>query len=185
MMAGFLARGAFQRSGLALFVLSLCFVDPASADPGNDNRAPDLGDCNDLQAPEGHKVAFWAYAEGVQVYRWNGTSWAFQGPEAVLYAGGTDDGVIGIHYAGPTWETISGSYVVAAVQERCTPDPTAIPWLLLAALESGGTGVLRGVTYVQRVNTVGGLIPSQPGEIVGELARVPYTADYFFYRQQN
>ena len=35
---------------------------------------------------------------------------------------------------------------------------------------------------IQRVNTVGGKAPTAPGDYVGELVRVPYTAEYFFYR---
>jgi hypothetical protein len=184
-MAEIIARRVFQLAILALLLFGPGLVVPTTADPGNDNRAPDLGDCQDLEVPAGHKVKFSAYAEGVQIYRWNGTAWAFQAPEAVLYANDNANGVVGTHYAGPTWETNSGSYVVGAVMERCTPNPDAIPWLLLAAVDSDGPGVLDGVTYIQRVNTVGGLAPSEPGEFPGEVARVPYTADYYFYRQHK
>jgi len=40
------------------------------------------------------------------------------------------------------------------------------------------------VTQIQRVNTVGGNAPANPGSVTGEEARVPYTAEYFFYREQ-
>jgi hypothetical protein len=40
------------------------------------------------------------------------------------------------------------------------------------------------VSYIQRVNTTGGLAPVEPGEEPGEEARVPYTADYYFYRKK-
>jgi len=43
-------------------------------------------------------------------------------------------------------------------------------------------GIFEPTTYIQRVNTVGGLAPSTPGTVVGEEARVPYAAEYFFYR---
>ena len=43
-----------------------------------------------------------------------------------------ENGVVGIHYGGPTWESLSGSKVVGAVIDRATPDASAIPWLLLA-----------------------------------------------------
>jgi hypothetical protein len=163
-------------------LLLLALVAPAGADPGADNRAPDLGDCQILAVPTGNKVAFHVYAEGVQIYGWNGTSWAFVAPEAVLYADAGDDGAVGIHYAGPTWESVSGSKVVGTVLQRCTPDPDAIPWLLLRAVSSEGPGILHRLTYIQRVNTVGGLAPADPGDFPGEIARVPYTAEYFFYR---
>jgi Protein of unknown function (DUF3455) len=166
----------------ALALLLLACVAPAGADPGNDNRAPDLGDCQNLQVPAGNKVAFHVYAEGVQIYRWNGTSWIFLAPEAVLFANAGGDGVVGIHYAGPTWESVSGSKVRGTVLERCTPDPDAIPWLLLGAVFNEGPGVFRRVTFIQRVNTVGGNAPTDPGDVPDEVARVPYTTEYFFYR---
>src|SRR5262245_57810905 len=67
------------------------------------SRGVDLDECVDLAAPQGSKLVFHAYAEGVQIYQWNGTTWAFRGPSANLYsdAAGTDR--IGTHYAGPTW----------------------------------------------------------------------------------
>jgi len=172
---------------VALFVLALV-ATPLFAEPGNDNRAPELtGDAEKLEAEAGNKVAFHAYAEGVQIYRWTGTAWAFVGPEAVLYA--TDNaggaGVIGIHYAGPTWESAGGSKVVGQVVDRCTPDPDAIDWLLLRGASSGGPGIFNGVTFIQRINTVGGKAPTAAGEFVGQVVRVPYTADYFFYRKQG
>src|SRR5262245_44558649 len=106
-MAEFIVRGAIQRAILTLLLFGPGFVVSARAEPGNDNRAPDVGDCLELQPPEGHKVAFSAYAKGVQIYGWNGTSWVFLRPEAVLYADAEAHGVIGTHYAGPTWESNS------------------------------------------------------------------------------
>ena len=143
---------------------------------------PDLGSCPALKPPAGSKLAFHVYAEGVQIYRWNGTSWAFVAPEAELYADVGGKGMVGTHYAGPTWESLSGSKVVGTVLERCTPDANAIPWLLLGALSSEGPGIYHRVAFIQRVNTVGGLAPSMAGSVVGEVTRVPYTTEYYFYR---
>jgi hypothetical protein len=69
------------------------------------------------------------------------------------------------------------------VLERCTPDPAAIPWLLLGAVEPQGPGIFHQVTFIQRVNTEGGKAPTDAGTVVGEVAYVPYTAEYFFYRE--
>jgi hypothetical protein len=178
-MVEVIRRSAVRLGVSALFLLAL--VAPAGAD-----RTPDLGDCQNLRVPEGHRVAFVTYAEGVQIYRWNGTSWAFVAPEAVLYSGDEeDDEVVGIHYAGPTWESNSGSMVRGAVVDRCTPDASAIPWLLLRAVSSEGPGIFHRVTFIQRLYTAGGVAPAAPGDFVGEEARVPYTTWYFFYRQQD
>jgi hypothetical protein len=176
-------RARVRAAALALLLLAL--AAPVGAAPGDGNRAPDLGDCENLQVPEGNKVAFHAYAEGVQIYRWNGTGWVFVAPEALLYAGAEEDDPVAIHYAGPTWESASGSTVVGKVLERCTPDPDAIPWLLLEAVSSEGPGIFDGVTFIQRVNTAGGKAPADPGDFVGEEVRVPYTAEYFFYRAHD
>ena len=163
--------------------LLLALVVTAGAEPGNDNRAPVLtGDCEKLTVEAGHKVVAHAYAVGVQVYRWNGTGWGFMGPEAVLYHGDDDTAELGVHYAGPTWESVSGSKVVAAVVDRAFPDPDAIPWLLLKATSSEGPGIFDRVTFIQRLNTTGGNAPGEPGAFVGEVVEVPYPADYYFYR---
>lgn len=52
--------------------------------------------------PAENKVAFHVYAEGVQLYRWDDTSWVFLGPKAVLFADAKSQGTVGLHYAGPT-----------------------------------------------------------------------------------
>ena len=172
---------AVAAAGAAALLLAL--VMTAGAEPGNDNRAPVLtGDCEKLTVDAGHKVIAHAYAVGVQVYRWNGTGWSFVGPEAVLYYGDDDTAEMGTHYVGPTWESVSGSKVVAAVVDRAFPDPDSIPWLKLKASKSEGPGIFEGVTYIQRLNTVGGNPPSEPGDYIGEVVEVPYTADYYFYR---
>lgn len=152
---------------------------------GHENREPDLSDFPKLEVPEGNKVSFHTYAVGVQIYTWSGTAWVFQAPEALLYSTDHHCGVVGIHYAGPTWESNSGSYVVGALLERATVDPTAIPWLKLAAVDSDGPGIFDGTTFIQRVNTVGGVAPAQAGHSVGEQAQVPYTAEYYFYRKSH
>jgi hypothetical protein len=177
-MAKLMRPSVFKSAALALLLLALSAPVGAS-----DNRAPDLSDYPKLQVGEGYKVAFRAYAEGFQIYRWNGTSWSFVAPEAVLYD--QDDEVIGTHYAGPTWESNSGSTVKGAVLERATPNPAAIPWLLLGAVDSEGPGIFNGVTHIQRVNTVGGLAPAYAGDFVGEEVWVPYAADYYFYRRAS
>ena len=63
--------------------------------------------------------------------------------------------------------------------------PKAIPWLLLGAVSNAGEGIFAPVTYVQRVNTVGGTAPAAPGATAGDVARVPYTAEYVFYRARG
>ena len=63
-----------------------------------------------------------------------------------------------------------------------TVDSSAIPWLLLQAKTAEGPSIFALTTYVQRVNTAGGLAPAAAGTSAGQVARVPYTAQYVFYR---
>jgi hypothetical protein len=67
----------------------------------------------------------------------------------------------------------------------CTPDQSAIAWLLLVSTETNGPGIFNGITYIQRVNTTGGIAPTAIGLSTGEVKEVPYTAEYYFYRASN
>jgi hypothetical protein len=152
---------------------------PAS---GRDDRSEVRGECDALRPPAGSKLAAHFHAVGVQIYHWSGTAWTFVAPEAVLYAdaGGMDK--VGRHYAGPTWESVGGSTVVGGTARLCTHDSSAIPWLSLGAVAGERPGIFRRITFIQRMHTVGGLAPSAPGSVAGQEARVPYTAEYLFYR---
>lgn len=153
-----------------------------AAGSGTDRPAVGLGTCEELRVPAGSTLAFHAYAQGLQVYRWDGSSWTLVAPSAKLFADAEGKGAVGTHYAGPTWESASGSTVVGAVSDRCTPNPDAIPWLLLGTVSSEGPGVFQGVTHIQRVHTVGGKAPSEAGIFTDQVRGIPYTAEYFFYR---
>jgi hypothetical protein len=141
-----------------------------------------------LQAPAGSTLYLEALASGVQIYECSrkadsSYAWVFKAPEATLTA--RSGKPLGRHYAGPTWEALDGSAIVGAVKAQSpAPSETAIPWLLLAAKSNTGSGAFSGFTYVQRVATVGGVAPSGGcGEsTVKNVARVPYSASYFFYR---
>jgi len=180
--SGRVGSGFFPTVTLAAEVL-LLLASSAAMQADTDSRTPEVPAA--IQVPGGtNKVHFHAYAEGVQIYVWNGSSWVFQAPEAVLFADVGAQGEIGIHYVGPTWESESGSKVVGARVAGVTVDATAIPWLLLKSTSTQGPGIFDRTTYIQRVNTVGGLAPAAPGTIAGQEARVPYTAEYYFYREQ-
>src|SRR5687768_46139 len=88
---------------VALAVLGLLLLLPVAG--AAQGRAPDLGECQNLRVPEESKVSLRVFAAGVQIYRWNGTSWSFVAPEAELFANAGLNGLVGIHYAGPTWES--------------------------------------------------------------------------------
>jgi len=98
--------------------------------------------------------------------------------------------VVGTHYVGPTWQAEDGSFVRAArVAGAPAPIAGAVPWLLLSANAHGGPeGRMTSVTSIQRLTTSGGVAPAAEecnAATVKTEARVPYTADYFFYRANN
>ena len=140
-----------------------------------------------LDPGAGEKLALVVPAKGDQIYECRAKKdqagsleWAFVAPEAVLY-----DGVgkkIGRHYAGPHWEAADGSKVVGAVKQRADAQSAKdIPWLLLGAKSVGKNGAFSRVTSIQRVATAGGVAPAAGCTLAGQQARVPYTADYYFF----
>jgi Protein of unknown function (DUF3455) len=164
------ALSANKATASALAVLLGGGLTALAAGSGADNRAPEVPDTIAVQG--NNKVSFHGFGVGVQIYTWNGSSWGTAVPAATLF---DDEGnVIAIHFAGPTWESNSGSKVVGALPPASvTVDPDAIPWLLLSAKNPEGPGIFAQTTFIQRVNTTGGKAPSVDGAFVGQVARVP------------
>ena len=164
----------------------LCAAAALTSQADADNRSPDLPPiCERITPPSDNKVVAHVFATGVQIYHWNGSAWAFFAPVATLYADASHQTQVGTHFAtptGPAWRANDGSQVVEQRVDGCTPDTTAIQWLLLRTISEEGNGIFSGVSFVQRVNTVGGIAPSEAGTSVGEERQVPYTAEYIFYR---
>jgi hypothetical protein len=173
--------GSTLQSIESVAALLLCVAITSGAASAADNRAPEVPAT--IAVPEGQKVHFYGFALGVQIYTWNGTNWGSSVPEAVLFDNAGN--VVATHFGGPTWESNSGSQVVGSLPPLAVVvDPTAIPWLRLATVPSRthGPGIFAEITFIHRVNTVGGKAPSEAGTFVGQVARVPYAADYYFYR---
>jgi hypothetical protein len=149
---------------------------------GNDNRAPEVP--NEIFVDSStNKVQLHGFGVGFQVYTWDGLTWTGPVPDATLFD--TEGNIVADHFAGPSWQSPSGSLVVGTVTGKITMDLTAIPWVRLVPVLKEGPGVFADVTFIQRVNTVGGKAPATNGTVIGQIAAVPYTADYFFYRASN
>jgi len=164
--------------------VALCASQTAQAGPAE----PSVPSA--IVVPEGHKLFLVADAVGVQIHSCDavGTSFrlTFVAPRADLF---DDKGkLLTTHFGGPTWQAKDGSLVVGQVEQRVTVDPTAIPWLrLVAASTAAGTDGYRlaHTTFVQRLETTGGLAPSPEtchAGTVGKIAEVPYTAVYAFWK---
>jgi hypothetical protein len=158
------------------------FAAGCASSPAHEARAPES-----LNPGAGEKLALVIPARGDQIYECReakdkpGTlAWAFVAPDATLYD--VTGKKIGRHYAGPHWEADDGSKVLGAVKQRAdAASPKDIPLLLLGAKSVGGKGSFSGVTNIQRLKTVGGVAPSAGCTLAGQQARVPYTADYYFF----
>jgi len=155
------------------------------------NKCPD-GVPAELAPPADQRLAFVLRGDGDQIYDCllvgGAYVWTFRAPEAVLLDEGNT--VVGTHYVGPTWQAEDGSFVRAArVAGAPAPIAGAVPWLLLSANAHGGPeGRMTSVTSIQRLTTSGGVAPAAEecnAATVKTEARVPYTADYFFYRANN
>jgi Protein of unknown function (DUF3455) len=135
------------------------------------------------------ELAFVLAANGVQVYSCKPKdaytyAWSFVAPEATLSENGA---IVGRHYAGPTWSSGSDySSVKGAVREKADGGAGNIPWLLLAGTPAATPGKFANVTSIQRLATRGGVEPTAPcnESMVGNEARVAYTADYYFYKRK-
>jgi hypothetical protein len=139
----------------------------------------------DAIAAPGEAVVLSVHAEGAQVYECKpGTdgklAWAFREPIATLLVDGK---TIGRHYAGPNWEHSDGSAVVGkAAGNAPGASPSDIPWLKLSVTSQRGSGVLTGVTTVQRINTKDGKLDGACDK-AGAFSSAPYSAEYVFLRK--
>lgn len=175
-------RDVRVRLGVAvLLIAGGCTVTPAIVPP----EVPAA-----LRPPSTEVPFLEARASGVQVYECAARAgqtpeygWTFRAPEAVL--ADRSGRALGKHYAGPTWESVDGSSVVGDVKARDPgPAASAIPWLLLGAKSTAGSGLLSATTSIQRVQTSGGVAPSATcgAANAAQVVRVPYSATYYFYR---
>jgi len=163
-----------EKTFLALLLLSGSLVSVSAQ-----TAVPDA-----IAAP-GETIVLTLHAQGAQVYECKAgadgkLSWAFREPIATLLLDGK---TVGRHYTGPNWEHIDGSAVVGkAVGNAPGTTPKDIPWLKLEVTSHRGSGILSGVTTVQRINTQGGKLDGAC-EAAGKFQSAPYSADYVFLRK--
>jgi hypothetical protein len=159
----------------------------------------------EIQVPPGNTAFLMGSAVGTQNYICLPSGWAFFGPQATLFLTFTLFGndikqQIITHFLSPnpvengtpraTWQNSFDSSTVWAIQKGSSDGgPGAIQLLLLQVVGAlpGPTGgdLLTQTTYIQRLNTSGGVKPSSgcaDSTTVGSKMLVPYTADYFFYK---
>jgi len=159
--------------------------------------APDVGTANAklpaaIQVDETqNKVVASFVGIGKQVYDCNaaGTAFVFREPVAGLLSRGVQ---AAIHGKGPFWASFDGSHVdgSGAVSPPASPAYTDltknVPWLRLVGnqpLNVQTTGVFSNVTFIQRLDTRGGVAPAGPCTAPKTVA-VDYTANYVFWAKK-
>jgi hypothetical protein len=176
---------------------------PAHADRVTPPPAP-----ANIQVPAGNRVFLVGHASGTQNYvclpSGSAVNWTLFTPQATLF---DHDRQVTTHFFGPNpdengtvravWQhsrdtsTVWGSPIASSSAAPFVA-PGAIPWLLLHVVgaRDGPTGgdILTKATFLQRLNTVGGIAPSSGCAVstdVGKTAFIPYRADYFFYTDRK
>lgn len=156
-----------------------------------------------LMPPKDYAPLFAASAKGERVYisqarpdKSGKFEWVLRDSTAILvdetgtrptHGFGGRGEVIGKHQ-GQVWEMWDGSRVVVDLMESLIDSKQGgLPWLLLKVGKSDGQGLLDQVTFIQQLNTQGGLPPQQEATKanVGKEVRVPYSATYVFYVPQK
>ena len=143
-----------------------------------------------VKVPTGNRVAMETVGAGDITYECRVKAgapgqfeWFFVGPDAKL--NDRSGKQVGKYFGPPaTWESMDGSKVTAT-QVAVAPNGAAnIPYQLVKANPAMGNGSMQGVTYIQRVATMGGVAPAMPcaATSVGQKQVVKYQADYIFYR---
>jgi len=162
-----------------------------------------------IKVEAGQKAFLVGHAVGTQNYiclpLGSGFAWTLFGPQATLF---NDDEAQRItHFLSPnpeeggllraTWQHSRDTSSVWARAINSSSDPMfvapgAIPWLLLEVVGSQrgpkGGNKLTATTFIQRLNTGGGIAPSTGCALSTDLGKrefVPYTADYYFYKDRD
>jgi len=157
----------------------------APAPPPEPPSRPWLGLFSHIKAPGEVDPAFELTATGVQIFRCerdkDGLHWVFRLPEAELRD--SRGQVVAHHGANYSFEYVDGSRLLGTiVGYDSPPNDDSLRWLLLRT-QSFGQGELEKVTYVQRVDTTGGMPPAQcAAEQANQILRVPFSAKFIFYR---
>lgn len=145
--------------------------------------APPVEVAAPLKVPDGQQLVGSYAASGVQIYECADGAWKLLEPAATLAS--KDGKTMALHSRGPVWvSTADGSAVNAApVDGAKNARPNAVPELLLKATTARGDGLFAKVSYVQRLQTAGGVAPASACT-AGATTAVPYSAIYNFFAPQ-
>ncbi len=137
-----------------------------------------------LKTPEGASEWLRLRGTGVQIFRCEARDgrlqWVYRLPEAELRDG--NGKLAARHGAKLSFEHVDGSRLVGEIEDHVgSPLDNALPWLLIRT-RSFGKGSLEGVSYVQRIDTIGGMPPDGcEAAQANQVLRVAFSADFVFY----
>jgi hypothetical protein len=179
--------------GLAFGVqvlLAGCASGPASVSTPTFSQAslPDA-----VKVPAGHQVVLETVGIGSITYQCRAKAaaagqfeWVFVGPDAVLNS--RSGKALGKYYGPPaTWESADGSKVTGAQLAVAPASPGSIPLQLVKANPATGEGAMKGMSFIQRVQTKGGAAPATVCDATTLETKqvVKYQSDYIFYKPAN
>lgn len=158
------------------------------------DRSLPMGIPIEISVPKDFTPLVSFYGEGIQYYRFNGSSWINFNVSASLHTSPGQE-VVGWHYfttnpdpngGQPTWELFMPlSRVTVKVVSSITVDSDSVDWIEFEATSHGGNinGLLQNVKYAQRVSTVGGLPPpiTAGSAVAGDECTSPFSSIYWFY----
>jgi hypothetical protein len=143
-----------------------------------------------VQVPAGHRVAMETVGVGQITYECRAKKdmagqfeWVFVGPDASLMDRAGRQ--VGRYYGPPaTWESNDGSKLTGAQVAVAPAAVGSIPLQLIKANPATGMGAMQGVTYIQRVATLGGVAPAMACDAasLGSKQVVKYQADYILWK---
>ena len=136
--------------------------------------------------PEASEEAFRLEASGEQVFRClidaRGWYWKFEAPNAYLFDPLTNQAVAK-HGYNFTFVHNDGSCLTTRIVSTAPQGKKDLSDALFTVASRDGYGRLSQIQYVQRLNAKGGVPTTMcTKEKRGQLARVPFTADFIFYR---
>jgi hypothetical protein len=174
----------------ALVALSACASNMNAAAPMSSMMVSQDSLPDTMKVPAGHKVAMETVGVGEITYECRADkdmagkyAWVFAGPDAkLLDKSGKQVG----KYFGPpaTWEAMDGSKITGKQLAVSPGGAGNIPLQFVQANPAMGMGAMTGVTYIQRVKTMGGVAPASACAAgnLGSKQIVKYQADYIFWK---
>ncbi len=143
-----------------------------------------------IKVPAGNKVAVQTVGVGEITYECRDkanapgmTEWVFVGPNAAL--NDRSGKQVGKYYGPPaTWESMDGSKLTATQLAVAPAGAGNIPYQLVKGNPAMGSGMMSGVTYIQRVAIKGGVAPASMCSPANKGSKeiVKYQADYIFWK---